>query len=665
MTAWAAWGGKAKAAGSAADDFAAKLASLTNDTLGLTLARLRSEMIETTARLQDLRDAIKGTSGREFADLFRRIGDGQKYLNELNRQIRETEAQVREKPKPLLEETSPEKALSVLKARAEAAAKVASEALARQQRDLDAQLEQHLVSYRDYYRRKQALQEQAIDVEIRATQAELDAQRQALEAAQKDKDRAGILDDIAKLEGELTVLRSQRAEVAVTSAREQAKAEQDLADTLIGLRAKLAENQGDTVTARMTEVVAQYRDTLATMVAEGNQAGIDIITALFQTEAAKAQLEVLQRDWDAAMQRMSVGEDRINTARENGVITEVTARRELLKLHQDAYQELVKLLPLMEAAARQAGPEAERMVAQFRHELEGTAQVVDEVARRINDAFRSSLTDALDSIGEKSIKVRDLLLDVVRAARRVAAENLADAITTKLDIGGKVSGLFGKRDGSTPANALYVQGVGGPGLPGLGGESGAPGAPDTAGLWGQAKLWVGDLLGQAREWLSGLGSALGNLFGSIGQALAGTVGGTGGGFDLGSLASMVVGLFHGGGLVGSPAMSREVSAALFHGARRLHSGNTAEILGLRPGEFPAILQGGANQEEVLTRSDPRHVLNGGLQGSGPRELNARFTLVDDRSQVENTMMGPAGERAVTLHIKRNATTYRRILGLSS
>jgi len=63
---------------------------------------------------------------------------------------------------------------------------------------------------------------------------------------------------------------------------------------------------------------------------------------------------------------------------------------------------------------------------------------------------------------------------------------------------------------------------------------------------------------------------------------------------------------HGGGQVGSLTTRRNVSPYVFAGARRYHRGGT--IPGLRSGEVPIIAEQG---EEVLTRHDPRHSLNGG------------------------------------------------------
>lgn len=113
-------------------------------------------------------------------------------------------------------------------------------------------------------------------------------------------------------------------------------------------------------------------------------------------------------------------------------------------------------------------------------------------------------------------------------------------------------------------------------------------------------------------------SLFGNLFG--GAKKGGSA--AGGGDTLGDLLSLftsLAGLFHQGGIVGSPGPGRRVPALAFAGAPRLHDGGA---LGLRSNEVPAILQRG---EEVLTRGDPRHRAN---RGAGDVTVVMNITTPD-------------------------------------
>lgn len=102
------------------------------------------------------------------------------------------------------------------------------------------------------------------------------------------------------------------------------------------------------------------------------------------------------------------------------------------------------------------------------------------------------------------------------------------------------------------------------------------------------------------------------LFGGLGRGptngapgLTGPVQPGGGGF-FSKIGGFFASLFHQGGIVGSGGPGRLVPASAFAGAQYFHDGGLA----LRANELPGILKIG---EEVLTREDPRHTLNGGGQ----------------------------------------------------
>lgn len=135
-------------------------------------------------------------------------------------------------------------------------------------------------------------------------------------------------------------------------------------------------------------------------------------------------------------------------------------------------------------------------------------------------------------------------------------------------------------------------------------------------------------------------------------------GGGGEGGGVGGILANAVNAFvrHGGGTVGGPVAGRLIPASLFANAPRYHGGGVA---GLRPGEVPAILR---KEEEVLTRQDPRHVMNGG-RGGDRSPLNVKVVnVVDPTELLEKALSSAAGERVLVNHFARNATKLKGILG---
>lgn len=117
-------------------------------------------------------------------------------------------------------------------------------------------------------------------------------------------------------------------------------------------------------------------------------------------------------------------------------------------------------------------------------------------------------------------------------------------------------------------------------------------------------------------------------------------------------------VLHSGGVVGQPAnRSRNVPATWFANAPRYHGGGVA---GLSAGEYPAILK---KNEEVLSTSDPRNVMNGMKNGTmgGGAPANLRAVLVDDRSRIPEAMNSPEGEQVFLMNLERNLPTVKQML----
>lgn len=108
---------------------------------------------------------------------------------------------------------------------------------------------------------------------------------------------------------------------------------------------------------------------------------------------------------------------------------------------------------------------------------------------------------------------------------------------------------------------------------------------------------------------------------------------------------------HSGGIAGQGYQRRELPAFLWSAAPRYHTGGVA---GLAADEVPAVLKKG---EEVLTQRDPRHRMNGGLDGTGTNpDAGTRVVLVDDERSALKWLDSPAGERIIVKHMQRNQLT---------
>lgn len=125
-------------------------------------------------------------------------------------------------------------------------------------------------------------------------------------------------------------------------------------------------------------------------------------------------------------------------------------------------------------------------------------------------------------------------------------------------------------------------------------------------------------------------------------------GGTMGAIGLAMNGGVAVATKHTGGMAGAPSAGRTWLSAV----PRMHGGGVAG-LGLQNNEALRVL---LKNEEVVTRDDPRHVLNG-----GGAARSQRFVLVDDRAKVPEAMASAEGDEVTMAFLRRNVASVKQLL----
>lgn len=147
----------------------------------------------------------------------------------------------------------------------------------------------------------------------------------------------------------------------------------------------------------------------------------------------------------------------------------------------------------------------------------------------------------------------------------------------------------------------------------------------------------------------GGGGIFGMILKSAISAGAGSIGGGAGGSASFIQANTAAGFAtaHTGGIAGQLTGSKLGFASWFDNAKRYHGGG---IPGLAPNEIPIIVEEG---EEILTRSNPRHALNGG--GGAPPKVDV---------QVVNTL-DPAEILSKALSTRQGQKTFLNFMAANS
>ena len=284
---------------------------------------------------------------------------------------------------------------TLMKAQLDAEFALLKDGLNRQQTALDAALEDRLVSVRDYYAQKTALEQREVDAEIARKQQELARSQQVANTGKSENDRLRAKAEVAKAEADLITLNNRRTDIEQANARKAAQAERELADALAQAREELAQITGTATDAdRQSAIERSYRDLRARLAAESDADGVSLIDRLINVKAAQANLAALEAQWRQVTERLRNAQEAIQTQQQAGLLTETQARQQIVALQQQSATEMERLLPTMQQAAQAIGPDAVIRVQAWRNELDRTRLTVDEMAplwNRIGESFGGAL----------------------------------------------------------------------------------------------------------------------------------------------------------------------------------------------------------------------------------------------------------------------------------
>ncbi|HCF7066348.1 tape measure protein [Pseudomonas aeruginosa] len=332
--------------------------------------------------------------------------------------------------------------LALVQAQADAELKILKDALDRQARELDAALEDRLISLKDYYAAKTRIEQQEIDAEIQRAQASLAQQQRLVKTGKDEPARLKAKAEVAKLEADLTVLNHKRADVEVTNARKAVQAERELREELAKVRDELLDLTGAATSQdRRAAIERQYESLIERLRAEKDTEGVAIVGRLIDVKAAAADLADYERQFNDAFARMRASEESINLQRQSGLLTESQARQQILALHRQTGQSLDALLPQLETAATAIGPDAVARVQAWKNEIAQVKLVVDDVAVAIDGAVQDGFAQLFQDIGSGAKSAKEAFADfgrsVLQTINRIASQKLAEALFGSLMGGGK------------------------------------------------------------------------------------------------------------------------------------------------------------------------------------------------------------------------------------
>lgn len=454
-TAWLLWGNTAEAAGRKAsaavlkadqliEQFtdSTKVAAAGGSQIGAALSDLGREAGRLQTKLDVLR-RFQAQVAKESGGKFKQGNldrDAQQTLKELDEVRARTESlkklQTKGAEKPfdfsaLLGQAGKAgaqgaaDAVNGVKQSIESAIALTKDALDREQRLLDAQLEDGLISFRDFYAKRTDIAQAGIDAELNAKRGEL--------TLAKDQG------DVARLTSEITILERKRGDVAAESRREQSQAEQDLAKQIEDIRGRVLESEGKTAEARRIQIESEFGALLAKLAIEGDEAGQTLVKRLINSEVARAELDEIGAKFEAVRERIQLALDDVfsgadaNLAPKAERIARLGAVRTTLQAAGQEYREIIaeeiaKLQTLDGRDGKLAAEQAQKIKEREREFrlLEDRIREVDHELGQLNATFASEFRSiTLDRIVNK--------IDQLDGALRNLGENIEDIAVGFID----------------------------------------------------------------------------------------------------------------------------------------------------------------------------------------------------------------------------------------
>lgn len=454
---------------------------------------------------------------------------------------------------------------------------------------------------------------------------------------------------------------------------------------LDSLDARLDRAQGDNLARQLEAIDTQYR-ALAKRIAEiGGREAVDLgarwgtlyaearnaAIEKFNEQRTKAEESLLSKIEQLEAQAGKKQEENLGrrikaiSDGQQALLRDLEAERDILVANGRDTAAIDELIRRAEAGKQAlVVAEAEKFNKEELAKREKEINDILTVRKELIDQVKQAQQEGQITDVEAQDRIRAIVeqsqprIDSVAESARIFAENLRgavsdtaiDAFIAKLDAarnsGARLTGELNNtqrviRDGLL--NAL---------------DAGVGAAVDALSQMAMGTMKVGDAFkAMGRAALSVLAQVVRELAVAAIRAsiLRAITGGGGGPVSWGGEALSPT--MHSGGVVGAVANRRRaVSPTWFANAPRYHSGG---IVGLRPDEYPAILQ---RNEEVLSRSDPRNVMNGGLQPAAASSGGSvRVVLVDDPKRAAEQLAGADGEQVVMRHIRSNLPTLRTML----
>ncbi len=277
--------------------------------------------------------------------------------------------------------------------------------------EIESQLKSSLISYSDYYARREAIQVEYFNGESERLAQRISMEKLDAARLRSSGDEAGALgkdSNVVRLQAELSVLRNEQTLAMTGIARAAEQANMEIGKQMLDLNAKLLNAQGQYGDAAVIDIASKYGDMIKRMGVEGNTAGLELIDKLINIEYADARMSELENRYSRMLVDLNSQEKSIDVQKSTGLLTEFEARQRLLKIYKE--QLAVRRLELTEAkaiAAQSGTPSNQNRVMNLASDIQYLEAVTSEANRTFEYGARSAVGEYFDTISNRAEQARE------------------------------------------------------------------------------------------------------------------------------------------------------------------------------------------------------------------------------------------------------------------
>jgi uncharacterized protein YfiM (DUF2279 family) len=313
-----------------------------------------------------------------------------------------------------------------------------------------------LIAERDYWARRQEVQEAAARASIAAVGVEVAAREKALAEASRSKgpnsaEALGAQKELLEATSRRAQLEQELANQSQRGFLDAQRAAESYTDSVRALNVRLAELEGRSADAAAINFDQQNRGLQRRLQAAGDEEGERTLARLRAATIAQAEFNDARERASELTQGLALQEERIQNSLRVGAISELEALRRTSAARQQSIDELERVADALDQAARSSGMERLKLQAEeLRVQLENLRNESDLVAQKFNTIFESSFTDFLGELASKpkdaAEAFRAMTDSIVRDISRLAAQDVARKVFGGAQSGGSgggISSIFG------------------------------------------------------------------------------------------------------------------------------------------------------------------------------------------------------------------------------